>query len=35
MNIFALDICPVTSRPFRGVKEKNNKTVNPLDLKTF
>jgi hypothetical protein len=30
-----VDIFPVTSKPFRGVKEKNKKTINPLDLKTF
>jgi formylglycine-generating enzyme required for sulfatase activity len=30
-----IDDYPVTSKQFRGVKEKNNKTVNPLDLKTF
>jgi hypothetical protein len=30
-----VDIFPVTSKQFRGVKEKNNKTINPLDLKTF
>jgi hypothetical protein len=29
-------IFPVTSKQFRGVKEKKNKkTINPLDLKTF
>jgi hypothetical protein len=30
-----VDIFPVTSKKFRGVKENNTKTVNPLDLKTF
>jgi hypothetical protein len=35
MIIFVVAIFPVTSKQFRGVKEKNKKTVNPLDLKSF
>jgi hypothetical protein len=35
MNTFTVDISPVTSKQFRGVKEKNKKTVNPLDFKSF
>jgi propanediol dehydratase small subunit len=35
VNIFIVDDYPVTSKQFRGVKEKKTKTVNPLDLKTF
>jgi hypothetical protein len=35
INTFTVDDYPVTSKQFRGVKEKNKKTINPLDLKTF